>query len=125
MCFLYVLITLALTYAVLQLPRNPVEDKPDWGTITETTIPAKEGGVLEVWRVTPEGQSRGTVVLAHGWGRNRGRMVSRGRIFGRLGFTTIMHGGCATVFLQGGPRLLSLPVQITAVQALIRITLAP
>jgi uncharacterized protein len=30
-------------------------------------------------------------VLAHGWGRNRDRMVGRGRIFGRLGFTTIMH----------------------------------
>ncbi len=90
-CVLYLFVTLGLTYLVLQLPRNPVEDKPDWGRITETTIPTEEGGVLEVWRVTPEGQSRGIVVLAHGWGRNRDRMVNRGRIFGRLGFTTIMH----------------------------------
>ena len=90
-CVLYLFVTLGLTYLVLHLPRNPVEDKPDWGRITETTIPTEEGGVLEVWRVTPEGQSRGIVVLAHGWGRNRDRMVNRGRIFGRLGFTTIMH----------------------------------
>jgi len=28
---LYVLFTLFLTYLVQQIPRNPVEDKPDWG----------------------------------------------------------------------------------------------
>jgi hypothetical protein len=70
-CVLYLLVTLGLTYLVLQLPRNPVEDKPDWGRITETTIPTEEGGLLEVWRVAPEGPSRGIVVLVHGWGRNR------------------------------------------------------
>jgi len=90
-CVLYLLITLGMTYLVLQLPRNPVEDEPDWGEVTETTLPTEEGGTLEVWRVDPEGPSRGIVVLAHGWGRNRGRMVGRGRVFGRLGFTTIMH----------------------------------
>ena len=90
-CVLYLLVTLVLTYAVLQLPRNPVEEKPDWGKVTETTLPTEQGGVLEVWRVAPEGQSRGIVVLVHGWGRNRDRMVSRGRIFGKLGFTTVMH----------------------------------
>jgi len=90
-CILYLLVTLGLTYLVLQLPRNPVEDKPDWGNVIETTIPTEDGGALEVWRVAPEGPSRGIVVLAHGWGRNRDRMVPRGRVFGRLGFTTIMH----------------------------------
>jgi len=88
---LYLLITLGLMYLVLQFPRNPVEDKPDWGEITETLIPAKDGGRLEVWRVAPEGPPRGIVVLAHGWGRNRDRMVGRARVFGGLGFTTIMH----------------------------------
>jgi pimeloyl-ACP methyl ester carboxylesterase len=88
---LYLLVTLGLTYLVLQLPRNPVEDKPDWGKVTDTILATEDGGMLEVWRVDPEGPSRGVVVLAHGWGRNRGRMVSRGRVFGRLGFTTIMH----------------------------------
>jgi pimeloyl-ACP methyl ester carboxylesterase len=90
-CVLYVLITLCLTYVVLQYPRNPVEDKPDWGQVTEVTIAAEDGGQLEAWRVEPKGPSRGIVVLAHGWGRNRDRMVNRGRIFSRLGFTTIMH----------------------------------
>jgi pimeloyl-ACP methyl ester carboxylesterase len=88
---LYLLITLCLTYVVLQIPRHPVEDEPDWGKVTDATIPTEEGGMLEVWRVDPEGPSRGIVVLAHGWGRNRGRMVNRARVFGRLGFTTVMH----------------------------------
>jgi len=90
-CVLYLLATLGLTYLVLQLPRNPVEDKPDWGKVTDATLATEDGGMLEVWRVEPEGPSRGIVVLAHGWGRNRGRMVGRGRVFGRLGFTTVMH----------------------------------
>ena len=31
------------------------------------------------------------MVLAHGWSRNRDRMVSRARIFARWGFTTVLH----------------------------------
>jgi pimeloyl-ACP methyl ester carboxylesterase len=30
------------------------------------------------------------IILIHGWGRNRGRMVSRARIYGKNGFTTIL-----------------------------------
>ena len=40
-------------------------------------------------------------------------------------FLFITHGGCATVFHQGGSRLLWLRARITAVQALIRIFLEP
>lgn len=46
---------------------------------------------MEVWRIDPPGVSRGTVVLAHGWSRNRGRMVGRARVFGELGYTTVIH----------------------------------
>jgi pimeloyl-ACP methyl ester carboxylesterase len=88
---LYLLLTLLLTYVVQQVPRKPVTDPPDWGRIIDTRIPAIDGGSLEVWRIEPEGPSRGLVVLAHGWSRNRDRMVSRARIFGRWGFTTVMH----------------------------------
>jgi pimeloyl-ACP methyl ester carboxylesterase len=88
---LYLLVTLVFTYLVLQLPRNPVPDAPDWGRVEDLRIPAKEGGTLEVWRVEPGGPSRGVVVLAHGWGRNRGRMVERARLFAGMGFTTVMH----------------------------------
>jgi pimeloyl-ACP methyl ester carboxylesterase len=88
---LYLLFTLFCTYLVQQLPRNPVNDPPDWGTVIDTKIPAIDGGFLEVWRVEPEGPSKGLVVFAHGWSRNRDRMVSRARIFARWGFTTIMH----------------------------------
>lgn len=88
---LYVVLTLILTYLVHQLPRKPVIDPPDWGRVTDTRIPSVDGGSLEVWRVEPEGPSRGVVVLAHGWSRNRDRMVHRARVFGKMGFTTVMH----------------------------------
>lgn len=88
---LYLLFTLLCAYLVQQLPRHPVNDPPDWGTVIDTTIPAIDGGFLEVWRIEPEGSSKGLVVFAHGWSRNRDRMVSRARVFGRWGFTTIMH----------------------------------
>jgi pimeloyl-ACP methyl ester carboxylesterase len=88
---LYLLFTLICTYLVQQLPRKPVSDPPDWGQIIDTRISAIDGGSLEVWRIQPQSPSRGLVVLAHGWSRNRDRMVSRARIFGQWGFTTVMH----------------------------------
>lgn len=90
-CLIYLLLTLFLTYLVHQHPRQPVQDAPDWGQVTDTRIPTPDGGSLEVWRVDPDGHSRGVVVLAHGWSRNRDRMVDRARLFGKLGFTTVMH----------------------------------
>ena len=89
--FAYVLLSLVLTYVVQEYPRKPYKDAPDWGRVTDALIPAVEGGRLEVWRVEPEGAPRGIVVLAHGWGRNRDRMVRRARIFGGWGFTVVMH----------------------------------
>ncbi|MGD9041421.1 MAG: alpha/beta fold hydrolase, partial [Desulfobacteraceae bacterium] len=71
--------------------RQPVQDAPDWGLVIDTRIPTADGGSLEVWRVDPAGHSRGVVVLAHGWSRNRDRMVDRARVFGRLGFSTVIH----------------------------------
>jgi len=87
----YLTATLLLTYVVLQLPRQPVQDSPDWGRVTDTRIPAADGGQLEVWRIEPKGPSRGIALLAHGWSRNRDRMVPRARLFGEMGFTTIIH----------------------------------
>lgn len=89
--FFYLLVTLLLTYLVQQYPRKPVNDPPDWGHVRDTFIPALDGRSLEVWRIDPEGASRGIVVLAHGWGRNRDRMVPRARIFAQFGFTTVIH----------------------------------
>ena len=87
----YLLLTLYLTYLVQQLPRKPVQDIPDWGRTTDTKIPSIDGGFLEVWRIEPDIPSRGTVIFAHGWGRNRDRMVSRARFFGQWGFTVVIH----------------------------------
>ncbi|MBW1849723.1 MAG: alpha/beta fold hydrolase [Deltaproteobacteria bacterium] len=81
----YLLFTLFLTYLVQQIPREPVNDLPDWGKIIDTRIPAIDGGFLEVWRIEPD------IVFAHGWGRNRGRMVDRARIFGQWGYTAVIH----------------------------------
>ncbi|MCG6911041.1 MAG: alpha/beta fold hydrolase [Deltaproteobacteria bacterium] len=88
----YLLFTLFLTYLVQQLPRHPVEEAPDWGSCLDTRIPTPEGGFLEVWRVEPEVRSsKGIVLFAHGWGRNRDRMVPRARIFAEWGFTCVIH----------------------------------
>ena len=88
---LYLLLALFFTYLVHQIPRQPVKDHPDWGHIIDTRIPAAHGGELEVWRIEPEGESRGIVLFAHGWSRNRDRMVGRARVFGHMGFTTVLH----------------------------------
>ena len=87
----YLLLTLVLTYLVHQIPRRPVQDRPDWGRVKDIQIPAAGGGSLEAWIVEPEGPPRGTVLLAHGWSRNRDRMTGRARVFGRLGFKTVFH----------------------------------
>ena len=87
----YLLLTLFLTYLVQQIPRHPVKDQPIWGRVVDTRIPTVGNKFLEVWRIEPTGKSRGTVLLAHGWGRNRDRMVSRARLFGQWGFTTVIH----------------------------------
>ena len=88
---LYLIFTLVCTYFVQQLPRKPIKDPPDWGQVVDTKIPAVDGGYLEVWRIEPEGNAKGLVVFAHGWGRNRDRMVARARIFARWGFTAVIH----------------------------------
>ena len=87
----YLLLTLFFTYLVQQIPRQPVSDTPDWGKIFDARIPAIDGGFLEVWRIEPDSPSNGIVVFAHGWGRNRDRMVDRARIFGQWGYTTVIH----------------------------------
>ena len=88
---LYLIFTLIFTYFAQQLPRKPIKNPPDWGRVVDTKIPAVDGGFLEVWRIEPEGTSKGLVVFAHGWGRNRDRMVSRARIFACWGFTAVIH----------------------------------
>ena len=89
----YLLLTLVFTYIVQQIPRNPINSPPDWGRVIDTKIPTGEGKgrYLEVWRIEPDGSSRGMVLFAHGWGRNRDRMVSRARYFGQWGFTAVIH----------------------------------
>jgi len=87
----YLTLSLFFAYLVHQIPRAPVKEIPDWGQVTDTMIPAVDGGELEVWRIEPEGPSRGVVVLVHGWGRNRDRMVPRARVFGQMGFTTVIY----------------------------------
>jgi pimeloyl-ACP methyl ester carboxylesterase len=87
----YLVLSLVITYLVQEYPRKFYRDAPDWGRVYDERVPARGGGQLEVWRVEPDGPSAGTVLLAHGWGRNRDRMVARGRIFGRWGFTVVIH----------------------------------
>ncbi len=87
----YLLLTFFLMYLVHEMPRRPVCDQPDWGKIQDVKIPSVNGGFLEAWRIDPEGVSKGIVVLVHGWSRNRGRMVNRARMFGKWGYTAVLH----------------------------------
>ena len=87
----YLLLTLFLAYLLHQIPRRPVQDRPDWGRVRDIQIPAVDGGMLETWIVEPDMPSRGTVLLAHGWSRNRDRMTGRARVFAKLGFKTVLH----------------------------------
>lgn len=89
----YLVASVGFTYLVQQFPRRPVVDPPDWGHIEDLRLPSVEPeSAIEVWRVVPDTKPiRGTVVLAHGWGRNRDRMTGRARLFAGWGFTTIMH----------------------------------
>jgi len=87
----YLVLTIWLTYIVHQFPRKPVSDPPDWGKITDTRIPTVGGGFLEIWRIDPESPAKAVVVFAHGWSRNRDRMVARARYFGKWGFSTVIH----------------------------------
>ena len=105
----YLLVTLVLTYVVHQVPRRPVKERPDWGTVSDTWVKTRGGGRLEVWRIDPQGPVRGTVVLVHGWGRNRDRMVGRARHFGRQGFVTVLfsardHGRSSRCRLMNAAR---------------------
>jgi len=86
----YLLLSLFFTYLVQQYPRKPITDPPDWGHITDTTVNAADGGSLEVWRVDPEGKTRGIVLFVHGWSRNRDRMVKRAKMFGSIGYATVL-----------------------------------
>ncbi len=87
----YGVLSILFTYLVHAQPRRPVKESPDWGSVTDVAIPAVDGGFLEVWRIEPDGPSKGIVVLAHGWSRNRDRMVNRARMFGAWGYTTVIH----------------------------------
>jgi len=87
----YLVLTLLVTYLAQSFPRNPVNEKPDWGKVFDTRIETADGGFLEVWKIDPDMPARGVVVFAHGWGRNRDRMVKRAGLFGRMGFTTVIH----------------------------------
>jgi uncharacterized protein len=87
----YLILTLFLMYLLHQIPRRPVRDEPDWGRVKDVQTPAVDGGMLEAWVVEPDIPSRGTVLLSHGWSRNRDRMTGRARIFGKLGFRTVFH----------------------------------
>ena len=55
----YLLATLVLIYLVHQIPRWPITDPPDWGTVTDVRISTVEYGWLDVWRIEPPGPSRG------------------------------------------------------------------
>lgn len=91
----YFIITLGITQILANLPRRPVDGFPDWGTTEDCRIPTVNGKTIEAWVVYPNISNKNSnkkpaVILIHGWGRNRARMISRARIYGKEGFITIL-----------------------------------
>ncbi|UCE15092.1 MAG: alpha/beta fold hydrolase [Candidatus Heimdallarchaeota archaeon] len=91
----YFFITLAITLILANLPRRPVDGIPDWGTVKDCRIPTVNGKTIEAWVVYPHksetnNNKKPAIILIHGWGRNRARMISRARMYGREGYTTIL-----------------------------------
>lgn len=90
---IYSLTSLGIILFLANYPRWSVDDRPDWGTTKEYRIPTAKGKTIECWVVYPNQSNKvksEAIILIHGWGRNRGRMVSRARIYGRNGYTTIL-----------------------------------
>jgi pimeloyl-ACP methyl ester carboxylesterase len=89
---LYLFVCIVIILVLAKLPREDIDEIPDWGVIKEERIPTVNGKSLECWVVKPEVEVKHgpAIILLHGWGRNRGRMVSRARIYAGHGFTTIL-----------------------------------
>ena len=89
---LYLFICIVIVLVLAKLPRDNIDQIPDWGIMKEERIPTVNGKHLEGWVVSPEIKKGNlpAIILLHGWGRNRGRMVSRARMYADLGFTTIL-----------------------------------
>lgn len=98
--FLYLLLTASVALLLAKYPRDPVDEKPDWGFFEEYQILTRNNKKLECWVVYPENmrniedtrklKENPAIILLHGWGRSRGRMISRARMYGRNGYTTIL-----------------------------------
>lgn len=89
----YFILTYSIAILLANIPRRSVNDYPDWGITEDLRVPTVKGKKLECWVVYPKEKTddqNPAILLIHGWGRNRGRMVSRARIYGRHGYTTIL-----------------------------------
>lgn len=89
---LYFFITTLIRLILANLPRYPVSDQPDWGIIEDLKIPTVKGKHLNCWKIIPTNSDplKLPVVLIHGWGSNRGKIVNKARLLGKYGYTTIL-----------------------------------
>jgi len=101
---LYLILVIIIRYLFSKYPRNPYPDRPDWGRVEDILIPGRNSKYLDGWVVYPEhiAQELGnvsignpkiadykTILFVHGWGRDKGRMVSRARRFAQKEFISI------------------------------------
>lgn len=89
---IYFIISFLLVLIFAKLPRKPLNNYPDWGTVEEHLITTEYDKKLECWVVEPESKipDLPAVILVHGWARNRDRMVERAKLLGEHGYTTIL-----------------------------------
>ncbi|MFX0016671.1 MAG: alpha/beta hydrolase [Promethearchaeota archaeon] len=89
----YFIVVLCIMQFLANFPRRSVDDSPDWGFTKDLRIRTINGKKMECWVVYPQNKEvnhKPAIILIHGWGRNRGRMVSRARIYGKNGYITIL-----------------------------------
>ena len=101
---LYLFTSYLIKYIFSKYPRNPYPDQPNWGRIEDVQIPGRNKKYLDGWVVFPEhiihelgnfsiGDPKianyKTIIFIHGWGRDKGRMVSRARRFAQKEFISI------------------------------------
>jgi len=72
----YYACSLVIVLVMANLPRQPVNEKPDWGTVKDCFVPAINGKKIECWVIHPEREEyelekKPAILLVQGWGRSQ------------------------------------------------------
>lgn len=86
----YLLLNFIFSIIMAKGPYRPFDDYPEWGNVKDFKIQTRNGKYIEAWYIEHNGSDNPTILMCHGWGRNRGRMVARARIWKDLGYNCLL-----------------------------------